>query len=105
MEKRPARRRLAENLRIIRLLRNWSQEDLAAATGLDRSYIGGLERAERNVGLDVMERLAESLGVTIAELTSEPDPRQLSERILEIVREAVDGTPFRIREECTLLYA
>jgi transcriptional regulator with XRE-family HTH domain len=45
MENTSARRILAENLRIIRLVRNLSQEALAELAGLDRSYIGGIERA------------------------------------------------------------
>lgn len=50
-----ARRLLAQNLRVLRLTRGWSQEALAEAAGLDRSYVGDIERAERNVGLDSLE--------------------------------------------------
>jgi transcriptional regulator with XRE-family HTH domain len=47
-----------------------TQEDLAERSGLDRSYIGGVERGERNPTLSVIERIAGSLGVSLAELFS-----------------------------------
>ena len=45
-----------------------SQMDLANKTGLDRTYIGGVERGERNVGLKNIEKLAKAIGVRIEEL-------------------------------------
>ncbi|QDZ14021.1 helix-turn-helix domain-containing protein [Humibacter ginsenosidimutans] len=39
---------------------------------LDRSYVGGIERGERNVGLDNIYRVAEALGVEPAELFADP---------------------------------
>ncbi len=43
-----------------------SQEEFADFCGLDRSYIGGVERGERNVSLINIERIAKALGVTLA---------------------------------------
>jgi transcriptional regulator with XRE-family HTH domain len=45
-----------------------SQMELALKTGLDRTYVGGIERGERNVGLKNIEKLAKALGVRIEEL-------------------------------------
>jgi len=45
-----------------------SQEDLADRAGLHRTYLGGIERGERNVGLLNLVRLARALGVDPAEL-------------------------------------
>jgi transcriptional regulator with XRE-family HTH domain len=45
-----------------------SQMKLSFKTGLDRTYIGGIERGERNVALKNIERLAKALGVEIDEL-------------------------------------
>ena len=45
-----------------------SQEALAHRCGMDRSYVGGIERGERNVALENILKLADGLGVTPAEL-------------------------------------
>jgi transcriptional regulator with XRE-family HTH domain len=45
-----------------------SQEDLAEVAGLHRNYVGGIERGERNVGLDNIHKLARALRVDVAEL-------------------------------------
>lgn len=45
-----------------------SQDALAFEAGINRTYIGGVERGERNVSLDNIVRLAAALGVTPAEL-------------------------------------
>ena len=42
--------------------------DLANKAGLDRTYIGGVERGERNVGLKNIEKLAKALGVKMEDL-------------------------------------
>jgi transcriptional regulator with XRE-family HTH domain len=66
-----ARQRLATNLRSLRAQHKLSQEALADLVGLHRTYVGSVERSERNVSLDNVERLAAALGVDIAELLSE----------------------------------
>ncbi|PIQ68929.1 MAG: transcriptional regulator [Candidatus Taylorbacteria bacterium CG11_big_fil_rev_8_21_14_0_20_46_11] len=45
-----------------------SQMKMSFKTGLDRTYIGGIERGERNVALKNIEKLAEALGVELDEL-------------------------------------
>ncbi len=46
----------------------WSQEKLALESGLARSYLGGVERGQRNIALLNICRLADALSVTLGEL-------------------------------------
>jgi len=67
MKTKPSARRIfAENLRKARLAKGLSQEDLAELANLHRTYVGSVERAERNVSIDNIERLAIALGVSPA---------------------------------------
>ncbi len=58
----------ARNVRALRLEKGWSQEQLAQRADLHRTYIGSIERQERNVSLINVERIAKALGVDIKEL-------------------------------------
>lgn len=58
-----------ERVRQLRLARELSQEAFAHECQLDRTYIGGIERGERNVALRNIERIAMALEVSISELT------------------------------------
>jgi transcriptional regulator with XRE-family HTH domain len=57
-----------KHLREIRLNQNLSQLDLASKGNFDRNYIGMLERGERNPSLKNLQRLAETLEITLPEL-------------------------------------
>ena len=66
---------VGRNIRRLRLQRGLSQEDLAAEIGVHRTYMGGVERGERNLTLQSLERLAARLGVTpISLLEEHPGP-------------------------------
>jgi transcriptional regulator with XRE-family HTH domain len=62
------RKTVAANVRRLRVSLRLSQEGLAAEAGLHRTYIGAIERAERNLSLDNIERLANALKVSAPEL-------------------------------------
>lgn len=46
----------------------YSQESFAYACELDRTYVGGIERGERNLALRNIEKIADTLGITVSEL-------------------------------------
>lgn len=62
---------LATNVRLLRKRHGYSQERLADLCNLHRTYIGSVEREERNVSLSTIEVLANALGVSIPELLTE----------------------------------
>jgi transcriptional regulator with XRE-family HTH domain len=60
--------RFGRRMRELRKLKQLSQETLALACNLDRTYIGGVERGERNVSLINIYKIAEGLGIKAKEL-------------------------------------
>lgn len=70
-KRKPARIRFAENLRAIRIQQGLSQEDLAELADLHRTYVGSVERGERNITVDNMEVLADALGVPLVRMLEE----------------------------------
>lgn len=63
-------KRFGERVRQLRKARGFSQQSFAAACGLDRTYIGGIERGERNVALRNIEVIARTLGLSVSELAT-----------------------------------
>jgi transcriptional regulator with XRE-family HTH domain len=59
---------IAANLRRLRARRGLSQEALADRAGIHRTYLGSVERAERNISIDNICRLAWALGVDVRNL-------------------------------------
>jgi transcriptional regulator with XRE-family HTH domain len=55
-------------MRALRKARDLTQEDLAFASGLDRSYLGAIERGEKNLSLINIQRIADALGFGAREL-------------------------------------
>jgi transcriptional regulator with XRE-family HTH domain len=67
----------AGNVRRLRLERNLTQELLAEGAGLHPNYISSVERGQRNISIGNIERIACALGVSMAELLTEPEkPRK-----------------------------
>ena len=68
-EKQPDPRLLfGKRLAQLRKKLGWSQEQLALESGLARSYLGGIERGQRNIALLNICRLAETLNVPVSQL-------------------------------------
>lgn len=64
---------VGRNVRRIRVAKGISQERLAFDSSVDRSYLGGMERGEENPTIDVLDRLAATLGVPLRELFADQD--------------------------------
>ncbi len=62
------RQTLADNVRAYRNAKRISQEELADMSNLHRTYVGSVERGERNVTLSTLETLAVALGMSVPEL-------------------------------------
>ena len=63
---------VAWNLRRVRVAKGLSQERLAADAGVDRAYLGGLERQAENPTIDLLDRVADTLDVPLGELFVAP---------------------------------
>lgn len=55
--------KFGKNVRRLRKAQGLSQEAFAYACGLDRTYVGGIERGERNIGIENIGKVARGLGV------------------------------------------
>ena len=62
------RKRLGERIRKLRDHRGWSQEEFAAVCGVNRSYMGRIERGELNLTLDSLEKVGKGLGMSVSAL-------------------------------------
>jgi transcriptional regulator with XRE-family HTH domain len=62
-QKGPLRDVLARNMRQQRVARGLSQEALAHESGVDRTYVSSIERAQRGVSIDIVARIAKALAV------------------------------------------
>lgn len=65
------KQKFGEKVKLLRTEKGWSQEKLALEAGIDRTYLPGIEKGERNVSITVIEKLAIALGVEIREFFDE----------------------------------
>ena len=59
---------LGQRIRAIHEKQGLSQESIALASGIDRSYFGGIERGEHNVAIVNLEKIAIALGISLKDL-------------------------------------
>jgi transcriptional regulator with XRE-family HTH domain len=67
----PIRRAFGEQIRRLRAERGLSQEALADLAGLHRTYVGGIERGERNISLENIARLGSALNIPLHKIFKE----------------------------------
>jgi transcriptional regulator with XRE-family HTH domain len=77
-EEATTQKEFGKRLRQLRRRRGLSQEDLAFRSQLDRSYIGQVERGERNISLINIHKLARGLGASPHELLMPPEDEQVT---------------------------
>ena len=65
---REINKKLGFKIREYRQKRGWTQEELAFESNLHRAYIGQIERGEKNIGLQNIEKIAKTLGISIKKL-------------------------------------
>ena len=71
---------LAYNMRLFRVNKGWSQEELARQCGLDRTYVSAIERKRWNIALSNIEKIALALGVPAYQLLLPPQWRRCYQR-------------------------
>lgn len=59
---------ISTNIRNYRLSQSLSQEEFAESSGLHRTYVGSIERCEKNLSLSTLEVLSKTLGVSVSQL-------------------------------------
>jgi transcriptional regulator with XRE-family HTH domain len=64
----PVSIRFGKRVRALREERGLSQDGLASRAGMHRTYLGGIERGQRNPALENISRIARALGVTLQQL-------------------------------------
>jgi transcriptional regulator with XRE-family HTH domain len=62
------KKQLGQRIKELRLKAGYSQEELAAKAGLHRTYMSDIERGERNVSVENIEKIAKALGVKSSDL-------------------------------------
>ena len=63
-------KKFGTRVRALRKAKGFSQEDFALEIELDRTYMGGVERGERNLALLNIRKIAQGLGISVSELFS-----------------------------------
>ncbi len=84
-------RRFGDRLRELRLSRGMTQADLAARAAVSTAYVGRLERGGAAAGIDLVARLADALGTSMAELLPSLGPAEPAAVLREQARKLFDG--------------
>jgi len=71
---------LGKRIRELRLKKSFSQESFADHCGLHRTYMGGIERGERNLTIQTVATIAKGLGITMSDLLADIEKQTDSRR-------------------------
>ena len=82
---RAVRARVGRMVRELRLLRGWSQEQLAERANSSPKHVGRIERGQVNVGVDALAALARALAVNVADLFAESAGRQAPRPAIHVI--------------------
>ncbi|MBT2289287.1 helix-turn-helix transcriptional regulator [Paenibacillus albidus] len=83
-------RKIGERIRRMRKEKHLSQEQLAELSGLHTNYVGQVERGEKNVTLETLEKVVLGLGISLEELFRYVGPMEEKDALSEIVGLLVD---------------
>lgn len=72
-------RKVGDTVRRLRAARGYSQEGFAQEAGLNRAYMGGVERGQRNVGVVNLRRIADALDMSLSELFAEVEREKMQD--------------------------
>lgn len=97
MEKKTILRKFAKRIRELRKIKKMSQEQLAEKADLHPTFIGNLERAEKNPTLTSLEKIARAFNISLFELLAFPDDKKIVDakvndidKLIEFVKDALD---------------
>ena len=87
----------ARNVRLMRINAGMSQERLADEAGLDRTFVGTLERGQRNISIDNIELIAKAIGMPAHELMH-PDLAQIHGLDVTVTRAPRTARPYPVKK-------
>ena len=86
---------VGERIRNLRKEKGWSQEELGEKADLHHTYVGAVERGEKNASLDTLDKIADALGIEMVDLFTltkgKLDVDKLRAYIIEEVKESSPG--------------
>ena len=87
------RKHLGQRIRLLRKKHGWTQQELADRASLDYKYLGAIERGERNITIDNVEKIAAGLGLEVHQLflfslagEELPNPRMTEAKIRDLLK-------------------
>ncbi len=82
---------VGERIRALRKERGWSQEELGEKADLHHTYVGAIERGEKNASIDTLDKIADALSVVIVDLFAlvqgQMDVEELKARAIDGIRD------------------